>query len=135
MTDLTTFTDAQLVGVYRTLRLQRDDAKAAFVVEQAPVLEKLKELEAEGNTRLTTRENNSFATDEGTCYKSIVRSFTAKNKTAFLDWVRENGLWDLLDVRPAKAEVEAYLEKHQELPVGLNTTSKVNVNFTAPRKK
>lgn len=127
--------DAQLVGVYRKLREKRDDAKAAFVEKQAPLLEMLREIEGQAKLRLQERGNNSFATDEGTCYTSTVHTFTAKDKSAFLDWIKANDKWELLDVRPAKKEVEAYLEENKELPVGLNSSSKVNTNFTAPRKK
>jgi hypothetical protein len=129
------YTDTQIVGVYRKLRERRDAAKAKFVEDQKPMLEMLAVLEGEAKLRLSERGANSFSTDNGTCYTSVVHSFTAKNKTAFLEYVKEHDLWDLLDVRPAKKEVQEYLEKTKELPDGLATSSKVNTNFNAPRKK
>ena len=135
MKEIKDYTDAQLVGVYRQLRAMRDKAKEEFSQSQAPVLEKMQDIENECKDRLNTRENNSFNTDEGTCYKSTIVSFTAKNKTAFLDWVKKHELWDLLDIRPAKKEVEAHLEANHELPPGLDSSSRVNINFNAPRKK
>jgi len=129
------FTDAQLVGVYRNLRTGRDNAKAKFIEQQAPLLEMLDAIEGECKGRLQERGQNSFSTDEGTCYTKTLHKFTAPNKSAFLDWVRDNDKWDLLEVKPSKKEVQAYLEEHQELPAGLATTSVVNTNFNAPRKK
>ena len=133
--EVTDLSDNDLIAAYRELRARRDAAKAEFTESQKPTLELMKTLEGEALKRMQNNETTSFKGDAGTAYKSVTNSFTVKDRDAFLGHVRRHDLWDLIDVRAAKAECEAYFSENNELPPGVNGSQRVAANFNAPRNK
>lgn len=133
--ELASVSDEDLVAAFRKLRKSRDDAKRKFTDSQAPTLDALRRIETEAQRRLLERESSSFKTAEGTCFSKDDTSVTAPNKTVFLDWIKEKGQWDLLDIRPSKTAVMGYVEGCGEIPPGLDVSIRKKVQFNAPRNK
>jgi hypothetical protein len=46
-----------------------------------------------------------------------------------MDYVTNNGAFDLLDVRANKTAVEGFLDEHQDLPPGVNVRREIAVGF------
>lgn len=51
----------------------------------------------------------SVRTDSGTAYKTLDRSATIADRSAFWDFVRENEAWELLDYKANKVAVADYI--------------------------
>jgi hypothetical protein len=121
-----------LIGVYRNLR----DRKEALVEEQKKVIDpynvQLKLIEGELLKRMQAGSVNSLPTDQGTAYTSTVASVKVANSGVFFDYLKESGHWELADIRAAKKEVEAYVEKEQSLPPGLDINRIIKCGVRKP---
>jgi len=47
----------------------------------------------------------------------------------FMQYIKDNEEWSLLEIRPSKAAVEQFLAANEELPPGVNWRSERVVNF------
>jgi hypothetical protein len=72
---------------------------------------------------------DSVKTEAGTAYKSTRISVTTGDKDAFMEFVRTNDEWPLLEVRPSKSAVEEYRAAHDDLPPGINWRAEQVVNI------
>jgi len=124
--------DVRLIGAYRQLR----DRKEAMVEKQRaevkPLDTAMKQIETELLRRMQERGSDSTKTDEGTAFKTTVASIKVENSGAFFDWLTETGHWECAEIRGAKKEVEAYMEKHEALPPGLNINRMVKCGVRKP---
>lgn len=127
--------DAQLIGRYRKLREERDEAKKEFVLANKPTMDRMESIESALKSRLIERGAKSVATDFGTAYKTVVSQVQVKDWTAFLEEVIEREAWELLERRASKAEVMAKVEAGEELPPGLAVSQRVNLNVKKPVAK
>lgn len=67
-------------------------------------------------------------TEFGTAYTTHRTSVKVDDKEAFMRFVREQGLWELLEARASKLAVEHYQEINGDLPPGVSTQEEVVVN-------
>lgn len=122
--------DEQLIDAYIKLRDRRAQRKAAYLADDESdkqYMDKiealfLKSLNEEG---LTSKSCKGV----GTAYITTRTSVTAADKEAFMGFIRDGGMWQLLEVRPAKAAVEEYVAANEELPPGLNMRREMAVNI------
>lgn len=127
----------QIIAAYRELRTRRDAAKKEFIASQAPTLELMRDFECVLLARMTEADTTTINNTAGRAVRSTKRSMTTKDSRAFLGWVREGNHYDLLDVRPLKSEVTAYMEDSPDhgLPPGLHLVQEYQVAIQAPTKK
>jgi len=123
-------TDDELIEAYLTLR----DGVQAIAKQQEdqlrPYKVKMAEIEAEMATRLLERGATNSKTENGTAYVSRTTSVRAADKGIFVEYVRANQAFDLMEVRPAKEGVEAYMQTHEGLPPpGIDVATHQKVNF------
>jgi hypothetical protein len=114
---------SDLIGKYIAIRDKKDQIKAEYDQKVLAIDEALVKIE---NALLRTLQNTgveSVRTDFGTAYISVRNSCTTADKQAFLDYIRTNEDWGLLDARPMKSAVEQYQEEHGDIPPGLNWRS------------
>ena len=71
---------------------------------------------------------DSVKTEKGTAYRSTRTSATVADWDTFLDFVKDNQLWNMLEKRCAKATVEQYKDIHGDLPAGVNWREEVVIN-------
>ncbi len=118
-----------LVRAYVTLR----DQKAALKAEQAeamkPYDEALAKLEARALSVLNQSGVESMKTAAGTVYSTTSTSATVSDKSAFMDYVTNNGAFDLLDVRANKTAVQDFLAAHEDVPPGVTVRRELKVGF------
>lgn len=113
----------ELIGKYLAIRDKKNEIKAQYDEKVKLIDEALTKIE---NHLLRTLQNSgadSIRTDVGTAYVSERNSCTTADKQAFLDHVKENDDWGLLDARPLKSAIESYKEEHGDIPPGLNWRS------------
>lgn len=119
----------QLTGVYISLRDRVAEIEAKHKLELAPLKEAMEKVEDRVYSLLAQSGLDSAKTENGTAYITESSSVTVADKSAFMDFIRENDAFDFLDVKANKTAVNAYLETNQALPPGVNINRKTKVGF------
>lgn len=69
---------------------------------------------------LSDHKLENLRTEAGTCYISTRHTASLADPEAFMTYVIDNKLYDLLDRRANSTAVKAFVEKHNALPPGCN---------------
>lgn len=118
-----------IVAAYIQVRDQKAELKAKQAEEMKRFDEALGKLEGMALAALQQAGAESLRTSAGTVYQSTRTSATVADKSAFMDYVKDNGAYDLLDVRANKTAVEDFLSQHQDTPPGVVIRREVTVGF------
>jgi len=110
----------EVVKGYIKLRDKKNSMKKEQADELRPISEKMTLLENWLLRDLQTRKVESQKTAEGTAFISTMAAATVKDRDAFFDFVKEKGMWDLLENRVSKTVVRDYLEDTGEIVPGVN---------------
>ena len=110
----------QVVKGYIKLRDKKNDMKKDQVEELRPINEKMALLEGWLQRDLMSRGVESQKTAEGTAFLSTTSAAVVKDRDAFLEFVKENEMWDLLENRVSKTVVRDHLEDTGEVIPGVN---------------
>jgi hypothetical protein len=97
-----------------------DDAHKANRKGMADLIE---ELTGKLQHFMTTHNMESLRTSTGTCYKSTRHTASLADPEAFMKYVIDNKMYDLLDRRANSTAVKEYVEKNHHLPPGCNLTA------------
>lgn len=119
----------RIVAAYILTRDKIATLKAKHAEELKPLQDNLAKLELAMQNVLDKMGADSIKTPAGTAYLSSRVSITVADKSAFMDFVKEREMYELLDVRANKTAVEGVLTETQELPPGLNYSKEVTVGF------
>jgi hypothetical protein len=106
-----------------------EQIKAAEEVVSA-LKAKREKIDVEFLRRFNEQGIQNVKTAHGTPHIIKRESYSVGNKDAFMDWVKETGALDFLEVRAAKNMVEVYKEEHEELPPGINYSAKLSIGVT-----
>lgn len=90
---------------------------AVLVQMEAAILQ---EFEAKGFT--------SVRTEKGTAYRTTRTGAGVADWETFLEFVKANDLWNMLEKRVAKTAVEQYKDIHGDLPAGVNWREEIIIN-------
>jgi predicted nuclease with TOPRIM domain len=120
---------SEAVELYIRLRDRKAEMKAEYEAKVEEVVRKMDTLEAKLLEVFQKTGTDSVKTPAGTAYTSVRSSVSTADKQAFLDFVRENNEWGLLDVRPLKAGVEQFRSINDDLPPGINLREERVVNI------
>lgn len=114
-------TPEELIDIYIQLRDKKEAKDKAFKDDVlGPIVAAMAKIEARLAQYLDEQGLDSFKKNGiGTAYFSTLGSATVKDWEATLGYIREHDLWDLLEARVAKKEVEAIMEETGELPPGV----------------
>lgn len=116
------------IAGYLKLRKQLDDLKEQHRAAEAVVRGKMEKLESFFLAFLQVSGGDSFAArGVGTIFKQDVVSCTVKDWQATLDWIRANEGWEFLERRVSKSVVQEYAAVNNEIPPGVEMTTKVEV--------
>lgn len=122
--------DSTLLKMFIALRDRRTERKAAYQADDESDRTKQDKIEAEFLRRFQDRGiDNVSARSIGTAYKSTRSSATVGDWDSFLDHVRDNDAWELLEHRANKSAVEQFRVENEDLPPGVNWTETQVVNF------
>lgn len=120
---------SEAVELYIKLRDRKAEMKAEFDAQVAGIQEKMDKLEAKLLEVFNKTGTDSVKTPFGTAYISTRVSVTAVDREAFMNFVRANEEWSLLEVRPSKTAVEQFRAANDnEIPPGLNIREERVVN-------
>lgn len=118
----------ELVAAYIKYR----DVKAQYKAEYDAKVQKLELVLEKIEQKLMAYMNEtgleSIRTGAGTAYKSVKTTASVADRDIFLDFVRDNDAWELLETRAAKKAVEDYRSANDELPPGINWSAVATIN-------
>jgi hypothetical protein len=118
------------VSLYIKLRDQKAQMKAEFDAAVAPVQEKMDKLEAKLLEVFNQTGMDSVKTEFGTAYATVRSTASIADREAFMDYVKANEEWSLLEVRAAKSAIEQFRSANDnELPPGVNLREERVVNI------
>lgn len=120
---------SEAVEIYIKLRDKKAQLKAEFDAKVAPVNEKMDKLEAQLLDIFNKTGMDSVKTEFGTAYSTLRTTASIADRDVFMEHVKTNEDWGLLEVRVAKSAVEQYRQSHDdELPPGVNLREERVVN-------
>ncbi len=121
---------SEAVSLYIKLRDQKAQMKADFEASVAPLTEKMDKLEAKLLEVFNQTGMDSVKTEFGTAYATVRTSASIADRDAFMDFVKANEEWSLLEVRVSKTAVDQYRSANDdELPPGVNVREERVVNI------
>ena len=109
-----------VVAAYVTLRDKKAEIKARHQEELAPINDKMFKLEGWLHRELNKQGVDSFKTKRGTAFVQKATSVTVQDWDATLPFIREHGLWDMLEARVSKTAVQDYIESTKDVPPGVS---------------
>ena len=112
---------SEAVEVYIKLRDKKAQMKAAFDAEVSPINDKLAKLEAKLMEVFNNTGMDSVKTEFGTAYTVNRTTASVADRDIFMDYVKNNEKWSLLEVRVSKTAVDQFREANDnEIPPGVN---------------
>lgn len=125
----------QIGDVIKTyVRLRDEKAKIDAEAEEktAKIKAALTKLEAYIKQQADALGVVSFKSDYGTAFVSTVDYAGVDNWDAVLDYIKNNGAYELLNKAVNKSAVRAYIEEHKAVPPGVNYGTKITINVRKP---
>lgn len=118
----------EMVEHYIRFRDKRAEYKAEFDAKVQKIDLVLEKIEQKLMAYMNDTGLEAVRTGAGTAYRSKKTSASVADRDVFLDFVRENDAWELLETRAAKLAVEDYRAANDELPPGINWNSVYTIN-------
>lgn len=122
MADLPVDVDKR-VGQYIQIRDKLKEMDKEFEEKRKPLLDLQNVLSGWMQEFLEKSGGTAIKTKHGTVYLSTRYSASLADPEAFMNFVIENKLYDLLDRRANSTAVKDYVTEHNELPPGANLTA------------
>ena len=119
----------EIVADYIKLRDKKQALEKKQKVEVARYNEVLKALEAAAMEYLNDAGTESARTEAGTAYRSVKISVKLEDGEIFKQFLQDQGMEHMADMRANKPAVVAYLEEVGELPPGISISRFATVNF------
>jgi phage host-nuclease inhibitor protein Gam len=121
---------SEAVSLYIQMRDKKAQMKADFEASVAPLTEKMDKLEAKLLDVFNKTGMDSVKTEFGTAYATTRTTASVADREAFMEYVKANEEWALLEVRTSKTAVEQYRAANDnELPPGINLREERVVNI------
>lgn len=119
----------ELIDLYIKGRDKLSALKQEYDEKKAPVEAKMDKIEKAMLVAMEQLGVDSFKTESGTVYKSILTSVPIADKEIFINYIKDHEAWHLLEMRASKSGVEDFMAANDELPPGVSITRRINVNF------
>lgn len=118
-----------LVEKYIKVRDKVAELDEQHKIAIAPYKEVMDKIESALLAHFNETGQESARTAHGTAYRQRATSVTVASRPDFLEFVKANDRWDLVDARAAKKNIEEYLDEHESVPPGINFSASYKVNF------
>jgi|SRR5690606_25536171 len=116
-------TTAERIAAYIQLRNHKQASEKAFKDSMLRVNEAMAKLEAELLDDLNKAGTDSVAVKGiGTAYRITRRNASVQDSEAFMGFVRERELWELMEPKASKEAVKDFMDTHGEPVPGVNYT-------------
>lgn len=119
----------ELVAKYIELRDKKAEIKAEYEAKVAKIDTVLDKIEVKLLQTFDEIGMDSCKTGAGTAYTSTRTTASVADRETFMNFVKSNEEWPLLEVRASKAGVEQYKEANGDLPPGINWRAERTVNI------
>ena len=119
---------SEAVAIYIKMRDKKAQMKAEFDASVAPLNEKMEMLEAKLLDVFNKTGMDSVKTEFGTAYTTTRVTASVADREIFMNYVKANGEWSLLEVRAAKTAVEQFRSIHDDIPPGISMREERVVN-------
>ena len=121
---------SEAVTLYIQLRDKKAQMKSDFDASVAPITDKMEKLEAKLLDVFNKTGMDSVRTEHGTAYTAVRTTASVADREAFMEFVKANEEWSLLEVRASKTAIEQFRDSNDnELPPGVNIRSERVVNI------
>ena len=120
---------SEAVEIYIAMRDKKAEIDKARKAEVAVIQEKMDKLEGQLMVALDKLGGEGMRTAAGTAYISSRTSATIADKDSFMNHVKSNLAWDLLEVRVSKLAVDAFAAEHGDVPPGVNYRTERTVSI------
>jgi hypothetical protein len=114
---------AERVEQFIKCREKRRALKKAFTDEDKPLAEMESLLSASIQKRLTELGAENVRTSHGTCFLTHRTTASLADPDAFMQYVIQNGMFELLDRKANATAVKDYVKKNGQLPPGANLST------------
>lgn len=121
-----------MIEKYVALRDKVKLIKEAQAEQLRPYTEVMDRLEGWLLETLNQAGLSSMRSPHGTAFKSLRTTTKVVDREAWLDFVRTNEAWDLIESRAAKNAAEAIIEETQRPIPGVEVSSEMTVNVRRP---
>mgnify|MGYP000993836038 CR=1 FL=1 len=118
----------QILERYVALRDRKKELKDDYDNKVEAVDQALEKLENFLLKTMADQGVDSVKTAHGTAYISLKTSATVADRDAFMDYIRTNDEWAMLDVKVNKTAVKEYRDAQDSLPPGVNWSETRAVN-------
>lgn len=120
---------SEAVSLYIQMRDKKAQMKADFEASIAPLNEKMEKLEAKLLDVFNKTGMDSVKTENGTAYTTTRTTASVADRDAFMEYVKANEEWSLLEVRASKTAVEQFKAVHDDIPPGVSIREERVVNI------
>lgn len=120
---------SELVQKYIEIRDKKLAIKAEYDAKIAKCEEYLTKIEGKLLEVFEQTGMDSVKTEFGTAYASMRTTASIADREAFMEFVKKNNEWPLLEVRCSKTAVEQFKSVTDELPPGINWRAERVVNI------
>jgi hypothetical protein len=125
----------QAIGAIVALRAKKAALEAETKQKVAAVNAKMEKIEAYIKVKADELGVTSFKTDAGTAFLTTTDYANVAEWTAILDFIKENGAYDLLEKRVNKAAARVYMEQLGTVPPGINYGTTLGLSVRKPTAK
>ena len=120
---------SEAVSLYIQMRDKKARMKADFEASIAPLNETMEKLEAKLLDFFNKTGMDSVKTENGTAYTTTRTTASVADRDAFMEYVKANEEWSLLEVRASKTAVEQFKAVHDDIPPGVSIREERVVNI------
>ena len=120
---------SDLVAKYIEMRDKKYELKHQYEFKAAQLDEVLGKIESKLLQVFDSAGMDSFKTEFGTAYASTRSMASVADKETFMNFIKENEEWSLMEVRAAKLAIEQYKDANGDLPPGVNYREERVVNI------
>lgn len=124
-----------VVSHYLKLRAKKGAIKAEAEEKTREIDTMLHKLEAWLKIKADEQGVTSFKTAAGTAFLTTVDYASVENWEAFVDFVKTNNAYDMLERRVSKTAVRGYIDANQAVPSGVNYGTRIDVNVRKAANK
>lgn len=124
-----------VIKAYLQLRNACDAIEAEAKAQVKVHKEKMAKLESYMQMELDRQGSTSVKTDAGTAFVSTTDFAAVADWDQTLNFIKEQGAFDMLEKRVSKMAVRAYIEEHKAVPPGVNYGTKVELVVRKPTAK
>lgn len=119
---------SDLVSKYVEAREKKAQFKAEYDMKVAKLDQVMMKIESKLLEIFQETGMDSVKTEFGTAYTTTRTTASVADREAFMEYIRANDEWPLMEVRASKAAIEQYKSIHEELPPGINWREERVVN-------